>query len=96
MNQTLRRILRRALCLLVGTQQESVRKYPAKALSHRVERGLEVGGGLAPVRDKVVIATRFGFDIDPATGQRSSKFNSKPDHIRPVVEPSLKRLRTDP
>jgi len=54
-----------------------------------------VGEGLAPVRDKVVIATKFGFEIDPATGQRSGKFNSKPDHIRSVVEQSLKRLRTD-
>ena len=54
-----------------------------------------VGEGLAPVRDKVVIATKFGFEIDPATGERSGKFNSKPDHIRAVVEQSLKRLRTD-
>lgn len=80
----------------LGHSRSLFRQYPAKAPSHRVEHGLEVGGGLAPVRDKVVIATRFGFDIDPATGQRSSKFNSKPDHIRSVVEPSLKRLRTDP
>jgi aryl-alcohol dehydrogenase-like predicted oxidoreductase len=54
-----------------------------------------VGEGLAPVRDKAVIATKFGFEIDPATGERSGKFNSKPDHIRTVVEQSLKRLRTD-
>jgi len=54
-----------------------------------------VGEGLAPVRDKVVIATKFGFDIDPKTGDRSGKFNSQPDHIRAVVEQSLKRLRID-
>jgi aryl-alcohol dehydrogenase-like predicted oxidoreductase len=53
-----------------------------------------VGEGLAPVRDKVVIATKFGFDIDPATGARNG-FTSKPGHIRLVVEASLKRLRTD-
>ena len=53
-----------------------------------------VGEGLGPVRDQVVIATKFGFDIDPATGARNG-FTSKPDHIRKVVDASLKRLRTD-
>jgi aryl-alcohol dehydrogenase-like predicted oxidoreductase len=53
-----------------------------------------VGDGLAPVRDKVVIATKFGFDIDPKTHARNG-FTSKPAHIRQVVEASLKRLRTD-
>ncbi len=53
-----------------------------------------VGEGLAPVRDKVVIATKFGFDIDPVTHERHG-FTSKPAHIRKVVEASLKRLRTD-
>ena len=53
-----------------------------------------VGEGLAPVRDKVVIATKFGFDIDPKTHARNG-FTSKPEHIRQVVEASLKRLRTD-
>jgi aryl-alcohol dehydrogenase-like predicted oxidoreductase len=53
-----------------------------------------VGEGLAPVRDKVVIATKFGFDIDPKTHARNG-FASKPAHIRQVVEASLKRLRTD-
>jgi aryl-alcohol dehydrogenase-like predicted oxidoreductase len=53
-----------------------------------------VGEGLAPLRDKVVIATKFGFDIDPQTRERKG-FNSRPGHIRKVVEASLKRLRTD-
>jgi len=53
-----------------------------------------VGEGLAPVRDQVVIATKFGFDIDPATKARRG-FNSRPEHIRQVTEASLKRLRTD-
>ena len=53
-----------------------------------------VGEGLAPVRDKVVIATKFGFDIDPKTHARNG-FTSKPEHIRQGVEASLKRLRTD-
>jgi aryl-alcohol dehydrogenase-like predicted oxidoreductase len=53
-----------------------------------------VGDALAPVRDQVVIATKFGFDIDPQTGERRG-LNSRPDHIREVVEGSLKRLKTD-
>src|SRR5438132_6644804 len=53
-----------------------------------------VGEALAPVRDQVVIATKFGFDIDPnGTPQRG--LNSRPEHIRQVAEASLKRLRTD-
>jgi aryl-alcohol dehydrogenase-like predicted oxidoreductase len=53
-----------------------------------------VGEALAPVRGKVVIATKFGFNIDPATG-KSTGPNSRPAHIREVVEASLKRLHTD-
>ena len=53
-----------------------------------------VGEALAPCRDQVVIATKFGFDVDPATGQQRG-LNSRPDHIRQVAEASLKRLRTD-
>jgi aryl-alcohol dehydrogenase-like predicted oxidoreductase len=54
-----------------------------------------VGEALAPVRDKVVIATKFGFDIDPKTGARGASVNSRPDHIKAVAEASLKRLKTD-
>ena len=52
-----------------------------------------VGEALAPVRDKVVIATKFGFDISPEGKQQG--LNSRPEHIRQVVEASLKRLNTD-
>jgi aryl-alcohol dehydrogenase-like predicted oxidoreductase len=53
-----------------------------------------LGEALEPLRDRVVIATKFGFDLagDPKTGPH---FNSTPDHIRTVVDASLKRLRTD-
>jgi len=54
-----------------------------------------VGEALEPIRDKVVIATKFGFDIDLDTGQRSGGTNSKPDHIKAVADAALKRLRTD-
>lgn len=53
-----------------------------------------VGEALAPVRKQVVIATKFGFDIDPETKQRRG-LNSRPAHIRQAVEASLKRLKTD-
>jgi len=53
-----------------------------------------VGEALAPFRDKVVIATKFGFKIDPATG-KSAGTDSRPDHIKGVAEASLKRLKTD-
>jgi len=54
-----------------------------------------VGEALQPIRNKVTIATKFGFDIDPDTGARTGGTNSKPAHIRRVAEDALKRLRTD-
>ena len=54
-----------------------------------------VGEALAPVRDKVVIATKFGFEPDPKGGTRWSVLNSRPEHIKEVAEASLKRLKTD-
>ncbi|HXS03046.1 MAG TPA: aldo/keto reductase [Rhodanobacter sp.] len=51
-----------------------------------------VGEALAPVRDRVVIATKFGFDIDLQTGERRGGVNSRPEHIKAVAEASLKRL----
>jgi aryl-alcohol dehydrogenase-like predicted oxidoreductase len=53
-----------------------------------------VGEALAPVRAQVVIATKFGFDIDPKTGQQRG-LDSRPVHIKQVAEASLKRLKTD-
>jgi aryl-alcohol dehydrogenase-like predicted oxidoreductase len=54
-----------------------------------------VGEALAPVRKDVVIATKFGFDIDLDTGERRSGLNSRPEHIKAVAEASLKRLRVE-
>lgn len=53
-----------------------------------------LGAGLSGIRDKVVIATKFGFRINPDGTQREG-FDSRPAHIREVVEASLRRLRTD-
>lgn len=56
---------------------------------------LLVGEALEPVRRHVVIATKFGFDVDPVTGENLGGVNSDPIHIRAAVEGSLTRLRTD-
>src|SRR5580704_13399172 len=53
-----------------------------------------VGEALAPFRDQVVIATKFGFKIDPNTGKQAG-LDSRPGHIREAAEGSLKRLKTD-
>ncbi|MBK0678717.1 aldo/keto reductase [Klebsiella oxytoca] len=54
-----------------------------------------LGEGVAPFRDRVVIATKFGWNIDQQTGKRLPGLNSRPQHIKQVVEGMLKRLRTD-
>jgi len=54
-----------------------------------------VGEALAPIRDQVVIGTKFGFDIDPESGRRNGGTNSRPEHIKAVADDSLKRLKTD-
>ncbi|OBZ94717.1 aldehyde oxidase [Pararhizobium polonicum] len=54
-----------------------------------------VGDALAPIRNDVVIATKFGFDIDLETGARTGGTNSRPEHIKAVAEASLRRLKTD-
>ncbi len=54
-----------------------------------------LGEAVASFRKKIVIATKFGFNIDPQTGKRSPGVNSKPEHIKQAVYYMLKRLRTD-
>jgi aryl-alcohol dehydrogenase-like predicted oxidoreductase len=54
-----------------------------------------VGEALAPYRDKVIIATKFGFDRTGDTRPGAAPVNSRPEHIREAVEGSLKRLKTD-
>lgn len=54
-----------------------------------------LGKGVASFRDKIVISTKFGWNIDQETGKRLPGLNSRPEHIKIVVEGMLKRLRTD-
>jgi len=60
---------------------------------HEVERIL--GEGVEPFRDQIVIASKFGWNIDLETGERKPGLNSRPEHIKQAVEGMLKRLRTD-
>ena len=60
---------------------------------HEVERIL--GEGVEPFRNKVVIASKFGWNIDLETGERRPGLNSRPEHIKLAVEGMLRRLRTD-
>ncbi|WP_407646714.1 aldo/keto reductase [Gloeocapsopsis crepidinum] len=60
---------------------------------HEVERIL--GEGVAPFRDQVAITSKFGWNIDQETGVRRPGLNSRPEHIKQVVEGMLSRLRTD-
>jgi aryl-alcohol dehydrogenase-like predicted oxidoreductase len=54
-----------------------------------------VGEALAPFRDKVVIATKFGWEANPADAGKWNNLNSRPEHIQKVAEASLKRLKVD-
>src|SRR5438552_8429906 len=54
-----------------------------------------VGEALAPFRDQVVIATKFGFKANPGDSSRWSALNSRPGHIKQVAEASLRRLSVD-
>jgi aryl-alcohol dehydrogenase-like predicted oxidoreductase len=54
-----------------------------------------LGEALQPIRDKIVIATKFGFDIDLETGARSGGTNSHPEHVKAVADAALTRLKTD-
>lgn len=60
---------------------------------HEVERIL--GEGVAPFRNDIAIATKFGWNIDQQTGERRPGLNSRPAHVKLVVDGMLKRLRTD-
>jgi aryl-alcohol dehydrogenase-like predicted oxidoreductase len=66
----------------------------AEAYGPFTNEGL-VGEALEPVREQVVIATKFGFDFDSGVAAGQGGMNSRPEHIRKVAEASLKRLRTD-
>jgi aryl-alcohol dehydrogenase-like predicted oxidoreductase len=83
------------IALIRATFERGVTFFDTAEVYGPFTNELLVGKALAPIRDQVVIATKFGFDIDPVTGERRGGTNSQPAHIRQVAEASLKRLGTD-
>lgn len=82
-----------AIKLIRAAFDQGVTFFDTAEVYGRRKNELVVGEALEPIRDQVVIATKFGFDLD-GTGSGSG-LNSRPAHIREVAEASLKRLRTD-
>jgi len=83
-----------AIALIRGAAERGVTLFDTAEVYGPFVNEELVGEALATVRDQVVIATKFGFRIDPATGDDNG-VNSRPDHIREVADASLKRLKTD-
>src|SRR3954465_1044129 len=82
---------REAISLIRAAVEKGVTFFDTAEIYGPLTNEEIVGTALQPYRDKVVIATKFGFDIDPET-KRNSGLNSRPEHIRQVCEGSLKRL----
>jgi aryl-alcohol dehydrogenase-like predicted oxidoreductase len=83
-----------AIALIRGAAERGVTLFDTAEVYGPFVNEELVGEALAPLRDQVVIATKFGFRINPATGDDHG-VDSRPDHIREVADASLKRLRTD-
>lgn len=79
------------VALIRAAQERGVTFFDTAEVYGPFENEEVVGDALRPVRNQVVIATKFGFDIDPATGENRG-VSSRPEHIRNAVEGSLKRL----
>lgn len=82
----------KAIALLRGAAEQGVTFFDSAEAYGPFTNEEIVGEALQPFRNKVVIATKFGWDLD---GQSRGGLNSRPDHIRDVAEASLKRLRVD-
>jgi aryl-alcohol dehydrogenase-like predicted oxidoreductase len=83
-----------AIALIRGAVDRGVTFFDTAEVYGPYANEALVGEALAPVRDGVVIATKFGFKIDPATDEETG-LDSRPEHIRTVADASLRRLRTD-
>jgi aryl-alcohol dehydrogenase-like predicted oxidoreductase len=80
------------VALIRGAVERGVTFFDTAEVYGPFENETVVGEALRPHRDSVVIATKFGFDIDAQTGENRGGINSRPEHIRQAVEGSLKRL----
>jgi aryl-alcohol dehydrogenase-like predicted oxidoreductase len=84
-----------AVRLIRGAFERGVTHFDTAEAYGPFTNEVVVGQALAPLREKVSIATKFGWDIDPQNGQRTGGLNSRPDHIGHVVDAMLTRLKVD-
>lgn len=83
------------IALLRGAVEQGVTFFDTAEVYGPFTNEALLGEALAPLRDQVVIATKFGFALDPSSNGKGAGLNSRPEHIRLVAEASLKRLKTD-
>ncbi|MGU9828728.1 aldo/keto reductase [Pseudomonas sp. LF242] len=83
------------IALLRGAVEQGVTFFDTAEVYGPFTNEALLGEALAPLRDQVVIATKFGFALDPSSNGKGAGLNSRPEHIRLVTEASLKRLKTD-
>jgi aryl-alcohol dehydrogenase-like predicted oxidoreductase len=83
------------IALIRAAVERGVTFFDTAEVYGPLENELLLGEALAPFRSQVVIATKFGFKLDPSGGRGFSGLDSRPAHIKEVAEGSLKRLNTD-
>ena len=83
------------VALIRSAYEQGVTFFDCAELYGRFEDERILGEAMAPFRDDVQVVTKFGFNVDPDTGEWDFTVNSRPEQIRRAVEGSLRRLRTD-
>src|SRR6201997_4611972 len=86
---------KQAIALIRGAVERGVTFFDTAQVYGPFANEELVGEALAPSREQVVIATKFGFKFEPEENPRPVGLNSRPEHIKQSVEGSLKRLRVD-
>ncbi|MCW2318810.1 aryl-alcohol dehydrogenase-like predicted oxidoreductase [Rhodoblastus acidophilus] len=84
-----------AIRVIRGAHEQGVTLFDTAEAYGPFTNEVLVGEALAPIRAKVIVASKFGFNVDPETGERKAGLNSRPDHIRRAVDGMLKRLNMD-
>ena len=82
-----------AIALIRAAHEQGVTHFDTAEAYGPFANEIVVGKALAPIRNSVTVATKFGFDIDLETGARRGGTNSRPDHIRAVCDAALQRLQ---
>jgi len=86
---------REMIALIRGAVERGVTLFDTAEIYGPLTNEELVGEALEPIRDQVVIATKFGFAMEPLGSEPFGGLDSRPKHIRATVEGSLRRLRTD-